>query len=103
MKKRGKEVLSFCIKCRNYKCKEKLMEKTMVPGIEQKVTIEDYFPRKGVNGTPQIHTTNGERKSPDDRGTVVVSKDFILNILSLAIGKPYSPDRSVGQKVDLKV
>jgi hypothetical protein len=77
----------------------------MVPGITEKVTIQDYFPQTekelpevSESLTPKVQTPTDESGNP-----VVVSKDFILNLLSLAIGKPFFLEGNLGQSVDVRI
>ena len=70
----------------------------MVTGITDKVTIQEYYPQ--VEQQPQKTSV----KNTDESGNpVIVSKDFILNLLSLAIGKPFFLEGNLGKKVDVKV
>ena len=70
----------------------------MVTGITDKVTIQEYYPQ--VEQQPQKTSV----KNTDESGNpVIVSKDFILNLLSLAIGKPFFLEGKLGKKVDVKV
>lgn len=70
----------------------------MVTGISDKVTIQEYYPQP----EQEIHEANVQ--NTDESGNpVIVSKDFILNLLSLAIGKPYFLEGNLGKKVDVKV
>ena len=71
----------------------------MVTGIAEKVTIQEYFPQ-AEKETPEISVHN---KVDEGGNPVVVSKDFILNLLSLAIGKPFFLERNLGQRIDVKI
>jgi len=72
----------------------------MVTGITDKVTAKDYFPQaeKELSESAEIRTPTDESGNP-----VVVSKDFILNLLSLAIGKPFFLEGNLGQSVDVRI
>jgi len=70
----------------------------MVTGITDKVTIGDYLPQV----EHESHETTPQ-KTDESGNPVIVSKDFILNLLSLAIGKPFFLDGNLGNKVDVKV
>ncbi len=79
----------------------------MVPSIEQKVAIDEYFTHsnKDVALEKQAESNQEETgaKKMDKVPSMVVSKDFILNLLSLAIGKPFFLDPGLGQKIDVKI
>ena len=79
----------------------------MVPAIDQKVAIDEYFTHsnKDVTGEKQVEnkTEDNAQQKTDKVPSMVVSKDFILNLLSLAIGKPFFLDPGLGQKVDVKI
>lgn len=70
----------------------------MVSAIYDKVTAQDFYPnlenqKSGVSGNVKV----------DDLGNlVVVPKDFILNLLSLAIGSSLL-EGNLGRTVDVKV
>ena len=69
----------------------------MVTGIE-KVAVQDYAPHMHVE-----ESVAGTTSAPVDGGNpVVVSKDFILNLLSLAVGSTVL-DGNLGRTVDVKV
>lgn len=70
----------------------------MVTGITDKVTIGDYYPQ-----VEQATHEASAQKTDEIGNPVIVSKDFILNLLSLAIGKPFFLDGNLGNKVDVKV
>jgi hypothetical protein len=79
------------------------MEKTMVTEIMDKVTIQDFRPRierETQEPQPDIGMGNGAKEAAPSE---VVSKDFILGLLSLAIGKPFFLEGNLGANVDLKV
>lgn len=73
----------------------------MVTGITDKVTIHEYMPQVSQE---QQQVQQVSASGVDDSGNpVVVSKEFILNLLSLAIGKPFFMDGGLGNKIDVKV
>lgn len=75
------------------------MEKIMVTGIKEQVAIQEYQPR--IEKSP-VRTENSP--NIDKSGSpVIVSKDFILGLLSLAVGKPFFLEGNLGGKVDVKV
>jgi hypothetical protein len=75
------------------------MEKIMVTGINEQVAIQEYQPR---NEKTPVRTENNA--NTDKNGSpVIVSKDFILGLLSLAVGKPFFLEGNLGGKVDVKV
>ncbi|MFW6139307.1 MAG: hypothetical protein ACOC7U_09050 [Spirochaetota bacterium] len=53
----------------------------------------------------QVHKGTTGENTASDKGAEpeVVSKDFILNLLSLAIGKPYFLEGNSGKKIDVRV
>ena len=73
----------------------------MVTGITEKVTIHEYMPQ--VSQEQQQEQRASAPRVDDSGNPVVVSKEFILNLLSLAIGKPFFMDGSLGNKIDVKV
>lgn len=78
----------------------------MVPTIEQKVAIDEYFTHNNkdvANNQEMAVTDENQEKKANKVQTTVVSKDFILSLLSLAIGKPFFLDPGVGQKIDIKI
>ena len=72
----------------------------MVTSVTEKVTIQDYYPQaeKETSEAVKIKTPTDESGNP-----VVVSKDFILNLLSLAIGKPFFLEGNLGRSVDVRI
>ena len=73
----------------------------MVTGIMEKVAVQDMHPF-------------AEREAPEARAALpkagaeavpveVVSKDFILGLLSLAIGKPMVLEGNLGTNVDVRI
>jgi hypothetical protein len=75
---------------------------TMVAALNEKVIGPDMFPQIEQDVMAQKHV-NKSIKVDDVGNPVVVSKDFILNMLSLAIGKPPRLDGDLGESVDVKV
>ena len=77
----------------------------MVTAVTEKVTIQDFFPQSDRDtGAEPVRLAPKVRVRTDESGNpVVVSKDFILNLLSLAVGKPFFLDGSLGQSVDVKI
>lgn len=72
----------------------------MVTGVTDKVTKQDYFPQ----AEKELPEAAEMRMPTDESGNVVVvSKDFILNLLSLAIGKPFFLEGNLGQSVDVRI
>jgi hypothetical protein len=75
------------------------MEKIMVTGINDQVAIQEYQPRTEKHPVKtESNTTVDKNGSP-----VIVSKDFILGLLSLAVGRPFFLENNLGGKVDVKV
>jgi len=72
----------------------------MVSEINDRVAVQEYSP-------PKLDQTKAEIPANvklDDRGNmVVVSKDFILNLLSLAVGGTGAIEGNLGRSVDVKV
>ncbi len=72
----------------------------MVSGINDRVAVQEYSP-------PQVDQAKADIPSNvklDERGNmVVVSKDFILNLLSLAVGGTRAFEGNLGRSVDVKV
>ncbi len=77
----------------------------MVTSVTDKVTIQDVHPHVDQETRQaSVHQTNtGVRQTDDSGNPVIVSKDFILNLLSLAIGKPFFLEGNLGNKVDVKI
>jgi len=71
----------------------------MVAGINDMVAVQDYYPQLD-QGKPELV---GNLKLDDVGNLVVVSKDFILNLLSLAVGKPHFLENNLGKSIDVKV
>ncbi len=70
----------------------------MVTGITEKVAIQECYPQV------ELESQETSVKSTDGSGNpVIVSKDFILNLLLLAIGKPFFLEGNLGKKIDVKV
>lgn len=83
----------------------KNQERKMVTAVTDKVTIQDYFPQT-ENSSPEVaemHTPKVQTPTDESGNPVVVSKDFILNLLSLAIGKPFFLEGNLGQSVDVRI
>jgi hypothetical protein len=89
----------------------------METGIMEKVAVQDFHPfaereapetrvvkgsgrGEGLDGLPQVEAPMAARAEVPIE---VVSKDFILGLLSLAIGKPLILEGNLGNNVDLKV
>ena len=71
----------------------------MVTGINEQVAIQEYQPR-----TEKYPVKAENNVITDKNGSpVIVSKDFILGLLSLAVGRPFFLDSNLGGKVDVKV
>jgi len=70
----------------------------MVTGINNKVTVQDIYPQGAKEGEPKSPVRVDESGNP-----VVVSKDFILSLLSLAIGGPFLLEGNLGEKVDVRI
>jgi len=72
----------------------------MVSGINDMVAVQEYSPPQVDQVKPDIPAN----VKLDDRGNmVVVSKDFILNLLSLAVGGTGAFEGNLGRSVDVKV
>jgi hypothetical protein len=81
------------------------MEKKMVTALSDKVTIQDYYPQVEKD-IPEVSETSAPKikvQTDESGNPVVVSKDFILNLLSLAIGKPFFLEGNLGQSVDVRI
>ena len=71
----------------------------MVTGINEQVAVQEYQPHFEKTPVKAENSTN-----VDNSGSpVIVSKDFILGLLSLAVGKPLFLEGNLGRKVDVKV
>ncbi|MGQ9615493.1 MAG: hypothetical protein ACUVWJ_03735 [Spirochaetota bacterium] len=70
----------------------------MVSSINNMVNTNEFYP----NPENQHFMASGNVKVDDLGNIVVVSKDFILNLLSLAIGSSLL-DNNLGRSVDVKV
>jgi hypothetical protein len=77
----------------------------MVTSVIDKVTIKDVHPHVDQESRQaSVQQTKTDVQQTDDSGNpVIVSKDFILNLLSLAIGKPFFLEGNLGNKVDVKI
>jgi hypothetical protein len=75
----------------------------MVSGISE-VAAQEYVPKEV---SVQSETSKPDAAGPiqvDEVGNlVIVSKDFILGLLSLAVGKPSGLEGNLGKAVDVKV
>jgi len=81
----------------------------MVTGISD-VAVQEYIPQETSVETEQVKADTSGPVQVDDTGNlVVVSKDFILGLLSLAIGRPGGGQNAgrlegnLGKTVDVKV
>jgi hypothetical protein len=70
----------------------------MVTSVAEKVTIGDFHPH-----VEQEYQGKSSLKTDESGNPVIVTKDFILDLLSLAIGKPNFLEGNLGTKVDVKV
>jgi hypothetical protein len=70
----------------------------MVTSAMDKVTIGDFHPHVVQEPQAQSNMRTDESGNP-----VIVTKDFILDLLSLAIGKPGFLEGNLGTNVDVKV
>jgi hypothetical protein len=76
----------------------------MVSGISEQVAVHEHFPQEMSIQSEQIKPESTGPVQVDDLGNlVVVSKDFILGLLSLAVGKPGGLEGDLGKTVDVKV
>jgi hypothetical protein len=80
----------------------------MVSGISEQVAVQEYFPQEVKLETEQVAAnTTGPVQQDEGGNLVVVSKDFILGLLSLAIGQPGGRssglEGNLGKTVDVKV
>jgi hypothetical protein len=77
----------------------------MVTTISDKVTIQDFFPQtdKGLPEELERHAPKVKFQTDESGNPIVVSKDFILGLLSLAVGKPFFLDGNLGQSVDVRI
>ena len=77
----------------------------MVTTISDKVTIQDFFPQadKGLPEEAGRHAPKVNLRTDESGNPVVVSKDFILGLLTLAVGKPFFLDGNLGQSVDVRI
>ncbi|HEB29307.1 MAG TPA: hypothetical protein ENI15_00315 [Spirochaetes bacterium] len=71
----------------------------MVAEINEQVAIQEYQPRTDKTPVKTAYTTGIDKNG----SPVIVSKDFILGLLSLAVGKPFFLEGNLGGKVDVKV
>jgi hypothetical protein len=76
----------------------------MVSGISEQIAVQEHFPKEMSIQSEQVKTEPTGPVHVDDVGNlVVVSKDFILGLLSLAVGKPGGLEGNLGKTVDVKV
>jgi len=76
----------------------------MVSGINEQIAVQEHFPKEMSVQSDQVKPESTGPVHVDDVGNlVVVSKDFILGLLSLAVGKPSSLEGNLGKTVDVKV
>ena len=80
------------------------LEKEMVTALTDKVTTQEYYPQ-AEKEQPEVSVHSPKVQTPTDESgnPVVVSKDFILNLLSLAIGRPFFLEGNLGQSVDVRI
>jgi hypothetical protein len=80
------------------------LEKKMVTGVTDKVATQEYYPQvEKDTAESNVHTPATQIPTDESGNPVVVSKDFILNLLSLAIGKPFFLEGNLGQSVDVRI
>ena len=75
----------------------------MVSGISEQVAVQEHFPKEMSIQSEHVPESTGPVHVDDVGNLVVVSKDFILGLLSLAVGKPGSLEGNLGKTVDVKV
>ena len=76
----------------------------MVTGVIDKVAIQEYYPQVEKDTAEiSVNTPNVQFPTDESGNPMVVSKDFILNLLSLAIGKPFFLEGNLGQSVDVRI
>lgn len=76
----------------------------MVSAVNEQVAIHEYFPQEVHIQTENTKPEPTGNVQVDEVGNlVVVSKDFILSLLSLAVGKPNLLEGNLGKTVDVKV
>jgi hypothetical protein len=73
----------------------------MVTGIMEKVAVQDMHPYT-ERDAPETKVAL-PRAEAEAVPVEVVSKDFILGLLSLAIGKPMVLEGNLGTNVDVKI
>lgn len=78
--------------------RKRMVVMEMVSSINNMVNTNEFYP----NPENQHSLASGNVKVDDLGNIVVVSKDFILNLLSLAIGSSLL-DNNLGRSVDVKV
>lgn len=76
----------------------------MVTGISEQVAVQEHYPQEvkvhSVHNSPELA---GPVQVDEGGNLVVVSKDFILGLLSLAVGRPGGLEGNLGKTVDVKV
>jgi hypothetical protein len=76
----------------------------MVSGISEQVAVQEFHPQEASVQTENVPAEAASPVKADEGGNlVVVSKDFILGLLSLAIGRPGGLEGNLGKTVDVKV
>ena len=76
----------------------------MVTGVTDKVAIQEHYPQAEKDTAEiSVNTPNVQIPTDESGNPMVVSKDFILNLLSLAIGKPFFLEGNLGQSVDVRI
>jgi hypothetical protein len=73
----------------------------MVTGIMEKVAVQDMHPyteREAPEAKVSLSKPGAEAVPVE-----VVSKDFILGLLSLAVGRPMVLEGNLGTNVDVKI
>jgi hypothetical protein len=81
-----------------------MVVKAMVSGISEQVAIHEYFPQEVHVQSENVKAEPAGNVQVDEVGNmVVVSKDFILSLLSLAVGRPNLLEGNLGKTVDVKV
>lgn len=72
----------------------------MVTGITERLNTEEYFHPQTQS---EVSVTSENKSSSNGEPSIVVSKDFILSLLSLAIGKSNLFEGNLGETVDVKI
>jgi len=71
----------------------------MVSEVVENTNVNNLYPQIGN----ELQEAAAKKKADSNQSTVIVSKEFILNILSLAIRKPFFLESNLGRRVDLKL